>query len=74
MFFPYGPVGSNQSGLDISKHGVNPFEGRFLGGLCAAAGYDWVCVHPAAMTAVKACKSIGNDVGMPDRALCWQAS
>jgi hypothetical protein len=63
MFFAYGAVGSSQSGLDISKHRIDPFEGRFLGRVCASAGYDLGMRAASFRDCGKACKPIGNNLG-----------
>ena len=36
MFGVHSPVGCGQSRLDVSRDGVEPFEGRLFGGLRAA--------------------------------------
>ncbi len=76
MFFTYGAVGSGQSGLDISKHGIDPLEDRFLGCLCASAGYDlgmrvWVySVRKFGLTQVRNQVGfwayLGDRLGVPD--------
>ena len=59
----HGPVGSDQSRLDVSKDGVDPFEGRLFGGLRAAASLNLSVRASSRCDGGETRERIGDDVG-----------
>jgi hypothetical protein len=58
VFFAYGPVGSRQEGLNISKRSVDPFEGWLLDGPGAATSFDLGMRATCVCCRGEACKPI----------------
>ncbi|HEY4969823.1 MAG TPA: hypothetical protein VII35_07950, partial [Steroidobacteraceae bacterium] len=63
MFFAHGSICSNQSGLDVAEHGVDPFGGGRLCGFRATASLDDGVGTPGLGDGEETSQSIGSDVG-----------
>ena len=67
MLCVHGPVGSDQSRLDVSKDGVNPFKGRLFGGLRTAASLNLNVRASGRCDGGEAGERIGDDVGVASK-------
>src|SRR5664279_237191 len=63
MFFAHGSICSNQSGLYVAEHGVDPFEGGRLCGFRATASFDDSVETPDLGDREETSQSVGSDVG-----------